>query len=208
MTNLDSILKTRDITLPTKVRLVKVMVFPVFMHGCEKWTIKQAEHQRIDAFELWCWRRLLRVPWNARRSNQSILKEISPGCSLEGLMLKLKLQYLAAWCGELTHLKRPWCWEILRAGGGGGQDRGWDGWMASLTQQTWVWVDSRSWWWTGRPGVLQFMGSKRVGHDWVTELNWTEYCGLSLYRIRSWWILDTLWSSLSGSTVMNRETGL
>ena len=96
MTNLHSILKSRDITLPTKVRLVKVMVFPVFMHGCENWTIKQAEHQRIDAFELWCWRRLLRVPWNARRSNQSILKEISPGCSLEGLMLKLKLQYLAA----------------------------------------------------------------------------------------------------------------
>ena len=93
MTNLDSILKSRDITLPTKVRLVKTMVFPVVMHGCESWTIKKAEHQRIDAFELWCWRRLLRVPWTARRSNQSILKKISPGCSLEGLMLKLKLQY-------------------------------------------------------------------------------------------------------------------
>ena len=93
MTNLDSILKSRDITLPTKVRLVKAMVFPVVMYGCEIWTIKKAEHQRIDAFELWCWRRLLRVPWTARRSNQSVLKEISPGCSLEGLMLKLKLQY-------------------------------------------------------------------------------------------------------------------
>ena len=93
MTNLDSMLKSRDITLPTKVRLVKVMVFPIVMYGCESWTIKTAEHQRIDAFELWCWRRLLRVPWTARRSNQSILKEISPGCSLEGLMLKLKLQY-------------------------------------------------------------------------------------------------------------------
>ena len=93
MNNLDSVLKKRDITLPTKVRLVKAMVFPVVMHGCESWTIKKAEHQRIDAFELWCWRRLLRVPWTARRSNQSILKEISPGCSLEGLMLKLKLQY-------------------------------------------------------------------------------------------------------------------
>ena len=92
MTNLDSILKSRDITLPTKVHLVKAMVFPVFMYGCESWTIKKAEHQRIDAFELWCWRRLLRVPWTARRSNQSILKEIGPGCSLEGLMLKLKLQ--------------------------------------------------------------------------------------------------------------------
>ncbi|MGK2204880.1 hypothetical protein ACR96F_27240, partial [Klebsiella pneumoniae] len=93
MTNLDSILKSRDITLPTKVHLVKAMVFPVVMYGCESWTVKKAECQRIDAFELWCWRRLLRVPWTARRSNQSILKEISPGCSLEGLMLKLKLQY-------------------------------------------------------------------------------------------------------------------
>ena len=93
MTNLDSILKSRDITLSTKVRLVKAMVFPVVMYGCESWTVKKAKHQRIDAFELWCWRRLLRVPWTARRSNQSILKEISPGCSLEGLMLKLKLQY-------------------------------------------------------------------------------------------------------------------
>ena len=95
MTNLDSISKSRDITLPTKVRLVKAMVFPVVMYGCESWTVKKSEHQRIDAFELWSWRRLLRVPWTARRSNQSILKEISPGCSLERLILKLKLQYLA-----------------------------------------------------------------------------------------------------------------
>ena len=93
MTNLDSILKSRDITLPTKVHLVKALVFPIVMYGCESWTIKKADHQRTDAFELWCWRRLLRIPWTARRSNQSILKEISPGCSLEGLMLKLKLQY-------------------------------------------------------------------------------------------------------------------
>ena len=93
MTNLDSILKSRDITLPTKVRLVNAMVFPVIMYGCESWTVKKAERQRIDAFELWCWGRLLRVPWTARRSNQSILKKVSPGCSLEGLMLKLKLQY-------------------------------------------------------------------------------------------------------------------
>ena len=105
MTNLASILKSRDITLPTKVRLVKAMFFPVVMHGCESWTIKKAEHWRFDAFELWCWRRLLRVPWTARRSNQSILKETSPGCSLEGLMLKLKLQ--CVWCPDmkLTHLK-------------------------------------------------------------------------------------------------------
>ena len=166
----DSILKSRDITLPTKVCLVKAMVFPVVMYGCESWTIKKAERRRIDAFKLWCWRRLLRVPWTARRSSQSILKEISPGCSLEGLMLKLNT--LATWCKELTHWKRPWCWEWLKLGEG--DDRGWDDWMASPTQWTWVWVDSRSWWWTGRPGMLQFMGSQRVGHDWATELNWTE----------------------------------
>ena len=171
MTNLDSILKGRDITLSAKVHLVKAMVFPVVVYGCESWTIKKAEHRRIDAFELWCWRSLLRVPWTARRSNQSILKEISPGCSLEGLMLKLKLQYFGTWCEKLTHLKRPWCWERLRAGGEG-DNRGGDGWLASPTQWTWVWVDSGSWWWTGRPGVLRFMGSQRVRHDWVTELNW------------------------------------
>ena len=107
MTNLDSILKSRDVTLPTKVRLVKAMVFLVVMYGCESWTIKKAECQKIDAFELWCWRRLLRVPGTARRSNQSILKEISPEYSLEGLMLQLKLRYLATWCKKLTHLKDP-----------------------------------------------------------------------------------------------------
>ena len=107
----------------------------------------------------------------ARRSNQSILKEISPGCSLEGLILKLKLR---TWCEELTHLKRPWWWERLKAGGEG-DDRGWDGWMASPTQWTWVWVNSGSWWWTGRPGALQSMGSQRVEHDWATELNWVVF---------------------------------
>ena len=117
-----------------------------------------------------CWRRLLRIPWTARRSNQSILKGISPGCSLEGLMLKLKLQYFGHLMWRANSLKRPWGWERLRARGE--EDRGWDGWMASLTEWTWVWVSSRSWWWTGRPGMLQFMGSQRVGHDWVTELNW------------------------------------
>ena len=106
MTNLYSIFKNRDITLPTKVRLVKAMVFPVDMYGCESSTVKKAEHRKIDAFELWCWRRLLRVPWTARRSNQSILKEISPGCSLEGMMLKLNSSILASSCEELTHWKR------------------------------------------------------------------------------------------------------
>ena len=120
----------------------------------------------------WCWGKLLRVPWTERRSNQSILKEIIPGCSLEGLMLKLKLQYFGHWCEELTHLRRPYCWERLRAGGQG-DNRGWVGWMASPTQWTWVWVDFGSWWWTGRAGMLRFMGSQRVRHDWATELNWT-----------------------------------
>ena len=169
MTSLDSIFKSRDITLPTKVHLVKAMVFPVVMYGCESWTVKKAEHWRIDAFELWCWRRLLRVPWTAGRSNQSILKEISPGCSLEGMMLKLKLQYFGHLMEELTHWKRLWCWEGLGAGGEG-KDREWDDWMASPTWWTWVWVNSGSWWWTGRPGVLWFMGSQRVRHDWATEL--------------------------------------
>ena len=107
MTNLDSVFKSRDITLSTKICLVNAMVFPVVMYGCESWTVKKAEHRRIDAFELWCWRRLLRVSWTARKSNQSILKEISPGCSLEGLMLKLKLQYFGHLMEELTHWKRP-----------------------------------------------------------------------------------------------------
>ena len=118
MTNLDSILESRDITLPTKVRLVKAMVFPVVMYGCEIWTVKKAEHRRIDAFELWCWRRLLTVPWTARRSNQSILKEISPGCSLEGLMLKLKLQYFGHLTCRIDSLEKT-----LMLGGIGGRRR-------------------------------------------------------------------------------------
>ena len=145
------------------------MVFPVVTYGCERWTIKKAECQIIYAFKLWCWRRLLRFPWTARRSNQSILKEISPEYSLEGLTLKLKFQYFATRCEELTHLKRPWCWERSKAGEEG-DNRGWDGWMASPTWWTWDWVSSASWWWTGRPGVLQSMGSQRVRHDWATSL--------------------------------------
>ena len=128
------------------------------------------------------------VIFNQVYTNQSTLKEISPGCSLEGLMLKLKLQYLATWCEELTHLKRPWCWERLRAGEEG-DDSGWDDWMASPTQWTWVWVDSGSWWLTGRPGELWFMGSQRVKHNWATEMNWTEYLltvNATLIQILQW----------------------
>ena len=130
--NLDSILNSRDITLPTRVHLVKAKVFPVVTYGCESWTIKQAECWRIDAFELWCWRRLLRVPWTARRSNQSILKEISPEYSLEVWCWSWNSNTLATSCGELIHWKRPWCWERLKVRREG-DDRGWDGWMASPT---------------------------------------------------------------------------
>ena len=136
MTDLDSILKSRDITLPTEVCLVKAMTFPVVMYRCESWAKKKAEHQRIDAFELWCWRRLLRVPWTAK-SNQSILKEINPEYSLEGLMLKLKLQNFGHLMWRTDSLEKTLCWERLKAGGEG-DDRGWDGWMASPIQWTWT----------------------------------------------------------------------
>ena len=168
--------------MPTKLRLVKAMVFPVVMYGCESWTVKKAEHQRTDAFELWCWRRLLRVPWTARRSNQSILKEISPECSLEGLMLKLKLQYFGHLMRRADSFEKTLMRERLKAGGEG-DDRTWDVWVASPTQWTWIWVGSGSWWWTGRPGVLQFMGSQGVGHDWVTEQNWTHIQTCLLKRL-------------------------
>ena len=170
MTNLDSILRSRGIALPTKVHLVKAMVFPVVMYGCESWTIKKYECRRTDAFELRCWIRLLRVPWTARRSNQSIRKEISPRRSLVGLMLKLKLQYLATWWKELTHWKRARCWERLRAGER--DNEGWDGWMGSPIQWTWIGVNSKSWWLIGSPGMLWFMGLQRVGHDWGPELKY------------------------------------
>ena len=147
------------------------MVFPLVMYGYESWTVKKAEPQRIDAFELWCWRRLLRVPWTARRSNQSILKDTSLGVHWKDCCCGWNTNTLATSCKELTHWKRPWYWEGLGARGEG-DDRGWDGWMASLTWCTWVWVNSGSWWWTGRPGVLQFMGSQSQMQlsDW-TELN-------------------------------------
>ena len=148
MTNLDSILKNRDITLPTKVCIVTAMIFPVVMYGYENWTIKKAEHWRIDAFKLQYWRRLLRVPWTARRSNQSILKEISPGYSLEGLMLKLKLQYFGHLMRRTDPLEKTLSLGKLRAGEEG-DNRGSDGGLASPTQWTWVWASSGRWWRTG-----------------------------------------------------------
>ena len=175
MTNLDSILKSRDITLPTKVCLVKAMVFPVVMYGCESRTIKKAEHRRIDTFELWCWRRLLRVLWTAQRSNLSILNEICPEYLLEGLMLKLKLQSFGHLMQRADSFEKTLMLGKIKGRRRRG-DRGWDDWMTSPTQWTWVWVCSRSWWWTGKPGMLQSMGAQRVGHDWATELKWICLC--------------------------------
>ena len=145
------------------------------------WTIKKAEHRRIDAFELWCWRRLLRVPWTARRSNQSILKEISPWCSLEGLMLKLKLQSFGHLMWRADSFEKTLMLGKIEGRTRGRQRMRWL--MASLTQCTWVWVNSGSWWWTGRPGVLQSMRLQKVAHDWATELNWTDgyWCFCSKY---------------------------
>ena len=168
MTNLDSILKSRHY-FANKGLSSQSCGFSSSYVWMWEWTIKKAECQRIDAFELWCWRGFLRVPWTARRSNQSILKELNPEYSLEGLMQKLKLQYFGLLMRKTFHWNRPWCWERWRAGGEGNNRRR-DGWMASPTQWTWVWVNSGNWWWTGTPGVLQSMGLQRVGHDWATEL--------------------------------------
>ena len=165
MTNLDSLLKSRDVILLTVVCLVKAMVFPVVMYGCESWTVKKAEHWRIDTFELWCWRRLLRISWLARRSNQSILH-------WKEWCWSWNFSTLASWCEELTHLKRPWCWERLMAGGEG-DERGWAGLMASRIQWTWVWPSSGSWRWTRKPGMLQSIGSQTVR--------------LSIYLTKSWY---------------------
>ena len=173
MTKINSIFKSRDITLPTKVHLVKAMVFPVVMYGCESWTVKTAEHWRIDAFSLWCWRRLLRVPWTARRSNQSILKEISPGYSLEGMMLKLKLHYFGHLMRRVDSLEKT----LMLGGIGGRRKRGrqrmrWlDGitysMNVSLSELHELVMDREAW----RAAIH---GAQRVRHDWVTELNWTE----------------------------------
>ena len=201
MTKLDSILKSRDITLPTKVHLVKAMVFPVVMYGCESWTIKKAECWRIDAFELWCWRRLLRIPGLQGDQTRQSWRRSVLNIHWKDWCWSWNSNTLATWCEELTHWKRPCYWERLKAGGEG-DDRGWVGWMASLTRWTWVWVNPGSWWWTGKPGVLRFMGSQRVGHNWATELNWTEV------NINSLWIsLPAGFSQDLKLSVMNMNKG-
>ena len=156
--------------MPTNLHLVKAMVFPVVMYGCESWTTKKAEHWRIDAFELWCWRRLLRVPWTARRSNHSILKEISPKYSLQGLMLKLKLQHFGHLIQRTDSLEKdPDSGKDWRQEKGTTEDE-MVGWHHRLDGHE-FWVSSGSWWWTGKPGMLQSMGSQRVRHNSATELN-------------------------------------
>ena len=175
MTNLDNILKSRYITLWTMYCLVKAMVFPVVMYGCESWTIKKAECRRIDVFEVWCWGRFLRILWTQRRSNQFILKQVSPGCSFEALMLKLKLQYFGHLMWRTVSFEKTLMLGKIEGRRRRGRQR--MRWLeVSPTQWTLVWASSGSWWWPGRPGVLQSMGSQRVVHDWVTELNWTGTC--------------------------------
>ena len=172
MTSLDSIFKSRDITLPTKVHLVKAMVFPVVTYRCESWTVKKAERRRIDTWTM-VLEKTLESPLDCKEIQPVHPKGDQSWVFIGRTDVEAETPVLWPPHTELTHWKRPWRWEGLGAGGKG-KDRGWDSWMASPTQWTWVWVDSRSWWWTGRPGMLRFMGSQRVGHDWATELNWTE----------------------------------
>ena len=193
MTSLDSVLKSRDITLPTQVPIVKGMVLPVVMYGCESWTIKKAECWRIDAFKLWCWRRHLKVPWTARRSNQSILKEIHPEHSLGGLMLKLKLHYSGHLIWKADIGKDFDC----------GKDRGQGEKKAAMDEmaggQHWlngrgVWANSGRKWMTGKPGALQFTGSQRIGHNVATEQGWW-----------SLMVTEVVWARPKGVTMVSRR---
>ena len=173
MTNLDSILKRRDIALLAKVHLIKAMVFAINMYGYENCSTKRIEHWRIDVFELWCQRRLSRVPWTARRSNQPTIKEISPEYPLEGLELKLKLQYFGYLILRTDSLEKTLRWGKIESKRRQGRQR--MRWLdGNSDSMIWVWISSGSWWWTGNPGVLQSIGLQRVRHDCVTELNWTE----------------------------------
>ena len=170
MTNLDSIVKSRAITLPTEVHLVKAVVFPVVVYGCESWTIKKTDHWRTAAFELWCWRRRLRVSWTARRFIQSFLKKWVLNIHWKDWCWSWNSNTLATWCGKLTHLERDWYWESLKVEGEG-DDREWDGGMTLLTQWKWVWVNSGSWPWTGRLSCCSPWGRK----DMTERMNWSQF---------------------------------
>ena len=222
MTNLDSILKSRDITLPTKVRLVKAMVFPVVMYGCESWTVKKAEYRRIDAFELWCWRRLLGVPWTARRSNQSILKEIGPGISLEGMMLKLKLQYFGHLMGRVDSLERT----LMLGGIGGRRRRGWQRirWLHGIADSIDVGLgklrelvmDREAW----RAVIHGVTKSRTRLSDW-TELNWKYVVSWRIFYVclirlgillllsgmfSNIWLLEAVYMSLHNKSSVLKKT--
>ena len=208
MTNLESILKSRDITLPTKVHLVKAMVFPMVLYGCLSWTIKKAELRRIDAFQLWCWRRLFEGPLDCKEIQTVHPKRDQSWVFIGRTDAEAETPILWPPAVKSWLIGRPWWWARLREGEER-DDRGWDGWMASPTRWTWVWVDSRSWWWTGRPGVLQSMGSQRVRHAWATELNTVYKVGwlMSTYCVAPETLLDALWWDINGKEIQKKRGG-
>ena len=199
MTNLHSVLKSRDITLAAKVHIVKAMVFLVLTYGCESWTIKKAECWRIDAFKLWCWKKLFKSPLDNKEIKSSILKEINSEYSLEGGMLKLKHQYFGHLMWRADSMEKTLMLQKRRAGGERNATR-WDGWMASLTQLTWVWANSRRYWRTGKPGVLQSIGSQRVQMaEWLNNSSPSHWVAKSQTQLSNWAHMHPLGTHVCGS---------